>query len=292
MLAFKIALAVLFVISGGAVTHPRIKPYLTSHTWLQFVAWAIAVLGSVYFVVGLFSDVDGAITRIYQRATIGQFIDRNYSIAACDKSISRECVKYGGVFGDTVALAKIRACKDLELFPSSSPSLRWISLWITNIYSYAPGGDGPGGGLISDVLKVGGWGDWYFSLIKFELPVKKEMDFAGVLLFVNPDEQETIPLYIDRIIEQWKWDLTSKHVWWKDRPGGFPIISEALPPPQNTHWYVVEITRLYNQWVKGTANYGFQIRPATNYGSSIRFASNLEKDKSKIPYVILCPQNR
>ncbi len=67
-----------------------------------------------------------------------------------------------------------------------------------------------------------------------------------MLLFVHPDEQETIPLFVDRIIEPWKWDLSVKHVWWKDRPGGFPIISEALPPPHQTHWYVIEITPLYN----------------------------------------------
>ena len=143
--------------------------------------------------------------------------------------------------------------------------------------------------MIDDVLKVGGWGDWYFSLIRFVLPEKKELSFAGVLLFVQPDEQETIPVFVDRIIEQWKWDLSVKHVWWKDRPGSFPIISEALPPPHQTHWYVVEITRLYNQWVTGTAgNFGFQLRPATNYGSIIRFASNLTNDQTKIPYVVLC----
>lgn len=289
MVAFKVILALLFVISGGAIATPRIKAYLRKHAWLQITAWAIAALSGLYFVVGLFSDVDGALTWAYRRLTIGPYTDRDYSVAECDNSVTKACVTHGGAFGDVGALNKIRACKNLELVPSSAPSLGWKSLWITNVYSYAPGGGGPGGGLIDDVLKVGGWGDWYFSLIKFDLPARNEMNFAGVLLFAHHDEQETIPLYVDRIIEQWKWDLTTGHVWWKDRPGGFPILPESLPPPQKTHWYVIEITKLYNQWANGNAgNYGFQIRPATNYGSIIRFANNLSADKSKIPRLVLC----
>jgi hypothetical protein len=38
-------------------------------------------------------------------------------------------------------------------------------IWTTSVYSYAPGGAGPGGGLADDVLKVGGWGDLYYSLL-------------------------------------------------------------------------------------------------------------------------------
>lgn len=283
-------LLTIFVVSGGAFALPGIKRYVKRHPWLQRAAWAVAALAGIYFIAGLFGDVDGALVWGYRRLTIGRYIDRDYSIAECDKGITGKCVRYGGAYGDAAAVAKIRACKNLELIPSTSPPLRWSSLWITNIYSFAPGGGGPGGGLIEDILKVGGWGDWYFSLIKFELPERKEMSFAGVLLYVHPDEQETIPLFVDRIIEPWKWDLSATHVWWKDRPGGFPIIPEALPPPRKTHWYVVEITSLYNQWVKGSAgNFGFQIRPATNYGSITRFASNLSGDKTRIPYVVLCP---
>lgn len=292
MLTLKYILVVIFIVSGGAITLPGVKEYLEKHRWLHWAAMIVTFIGGIYLFIGFFADIDSGIQWGYRRITIGPYIDRDYSITACDKAVTRKCVQYGGAFGDAAALAKIRACEDLRLIPASDPSLRWHSLWITNVYSYAPGGGGPGGGLINEVLKVGGWGDWYFSLIKFALPQKKRMSFAGVLLFVQADEQETIPLFVDRIIERWKWDLSTGHVWWRDRPGGFPIISEALPPPHKTHWYVVEITKLYNQWVIGKAgNFGFQIRPSTNYGSIIQFTNNIAKDKTKIPYVLLCPQN-
>lgn len=114
-----------------------------------------------------------------------------------------------------------------------------------------------------------------FSLIKFKLPAKNsDAVFAGVMLLVQNYEQETVPLYVDRIIDPWKWDLT-KQIWWKDRPGGFRVISERYPAPHKLHWYVVEITRLYKQWDSGAiGNFGFQIRPSSNYGSILRFTNN------------------
>src|ERR1700730_19408456 len=42
-------------------------------------------------------------------------------------------------------------------------------IWTTSVYSYAPSGGGPGGGLADQYLKVGGWGDLYYSLIQFDL---------------------------------------------------------------------------------------------------------------------------
>jgi hypothetical protein len=275
--------------SGGSIALPQVKDHLEKHRWLHWTAMVVAFVGGVYLFISLFVDVNSSVNWAYERITIGPYIDRNYSVSRCDQTPSRACVQYGGVFGEVTALAKIRKCGAFELLPSSQPQLHWTSLWITNIYSFAPGGGGPGGGLIDDVLKVGGWGDWYFSLVKFELPSKTHMNFAGVLLFVQPDEHETVPLFVDRLIEPWKWDLT-KHIWWRDRPGGFPIVTDALPAPEKTHWYVVEITKLYNQWVNGEAgNFGFQIRPSTNYGSFNIFSNNLAADQTKIPFLVLCP---
>jgi hypothetical protein len=284
----KTVFLLLFIASGGAVSHPKIKRYLKKYKLLRRAAVVMATISAIYLVAEIFIDFDGYAKRLYQRITIGPYLDRNFSIAECDHGLTISCIKYGGLYGDTSALFKIRDCQRLKLLSSADPSLNWVSLWITNVYSFTPGGGGPGGGLVDDVLKVGGWGDWYFSLIKFEIPLKTELSFAGLLLFVRDDEQETVPLYIDRIIERWKWDF-SQHIWWKDRPGGFPVVSEALPPPQKTHWYVIEITKLYNQWSSGViGNFGMQIRPATNYGSIITFVNNMAQDRGKIPQLLLC----
>jgi hypothetical protein len=284
-------LGALFLAGGTTFPHPKVERYIKRHPRLRALALFMTGVAALYFIAGLFVDVEDKFIWLYQRVTIGPYLNREYSLSECDKRLDIRCIRYGGTYGDAGATLKIRNCGNLRLLPSSDPSLNWVSLWITNIYSYAPGGGGPGGGLINDVLKVGGWGDWYFSLVKFGLPTKNtEMNFAGVLLYVHDDEQETIPLFVDRIIEPWKWDLT-QHIWWKDRPGGFPIVTEALPPPEKTHWYVVEITRLYNQWNSGAiGNFGFQIRPASNYGSIVQFTNNLASDKSRAPHLLLCPK--
>lgn len=289
MSVIKIILLLFFLISGGAIRHPTISSYLQKHKWLRASAMSVALTGGIYLFVGIFVDIDYGLTWVYYRLTIGPYLDRSYSISDCDNGLNISCIKHGGVHGEDLALAEIRECRDLRLFHSSSPKLKWQGLWITNIYSYAPGGGGPGGGLVNDVLKVGGWGDWYHSLIKFEPPIRAEMDFVGVLLFTNADEHETVPILIDRIIERWKWDF-NKQIWWKDRPGGLPIVKTALRAPEKEHWYVIEITKLYNLWIRGRAiNYGFQIRPHSNYGSFISFASHLTKDKTKSPHLVLCP---
>jgi hypothetical protein len=287
-----VILAFLIFASGGSLIHPKTQDYLQKHPYLRRAATFMGIVAALYFIAGLFVDVENSTVWFYQRVTIGRYLDREYSIGECDRRLNIDCIRYGGSYGDAGALAKIRRCPNLTLLPSTRPSLNWTSLWITNIYSYAPGGGGPGGGLLNEVLKVGGWGDWYFTLIKFDLPTQTvPMIFAGVLLFAEDGEHETIPLFVDRIIERWKWDLT-QHIWWNDRPGSFPVITDALPAPKKTHWYMVEITRLYNQWSTGTiGNFGFQIRPASNYGSFVQFTNNLAMDKTKVPHLLLCPQS-
>jgi hypothetical protein len=52
----------------------------------------------------------------------------------------------------------------VELTPS-------MDIWTTSVFSYDPDThfDGIGGGLNDDRLIVGGWGDWYYSLLQFDL---------------------------------------------------------------------------------------------------------------------------
>jgi hypothetical protein len=162
---------------------------LRKHPRLEKSAWAVVGIGGIYLFAVLLGVVDNPVKSAYQRVTAGKYVDRNFSIAECDRQLTATCAKYGGVSGQADTLAKMLACPKLTLLPSSRPELKWTSLWITDTYSYAPGGGGPGGGLLDADLKVGGWGDWYFSLIKFELPTKNvEVGFAGVLLFVQDDQ--------------------------------------------------------------------------------------------------------
>ncbi len=211
------------------------------------------------------------------------------AIQACNVAFALRCAQEGGAFGASDTLARVRSCKDHRLFLSDDASLSWKDIWTTSVFSFQPSGGGPGGGLDDDVLKVGGWGDWYFTLIKFTLPAQQRRPaFAAIALFSKDNEGASVPLAIDRIIHRWDFPKGGT-LWWKDRPGHRAITTDPLPAPRREQWYLVEITDLVHEWLdQKTENNGVQIRPAHDFGSFVVFASSDAADKRKIPRLLLC----
>jgi hypothetical protein len=216
-------------------------------------------------------------------------IDSVAATRACGAEFTPRCAQQGGVFGSNEALTGLRSCKGPQVVVSDEASLRWKDVWTTSVYSYAPGGGGPGGGLDNDELKVGGWGDWYFSLIQFDLPaLQRRPTFAAIALYSKRDEAASVPLALDRVIQRWDFPRGDR-LWWKDKPGARAISVEPLPAPRQEQWYVIELTNLVQEWFDGkSTNFGIQIRPYSNYGSVVVFVSSDAPDKSKIPRLIFC----
>jgi hypothetical protein len=208
---------------------------------------------------------------------------------ACGAEFTPRCAQQGGAFGSNEALTGLRSCKGPQVVVSDEASLRWKDVWTTSVYSYAPGGGEPGGGLDNDELKVGGWGDWYFSLIQFDLPaLQRRPTFAAIALYSKRDEAASVPLALDRVIQRWDFPKGDR-LWWKDKPGARSISAEPLPAPRQEQWYVIELTNLVQEWFDGkSTNFGIQIRPHSNYGSVVVFVSSDAPDKSKIPRLIFC----
>ncbi len=140
-------------------------------------------------------------------------------------------------------------------------------IWTTSVYCYCPGGGGPGGGLDNDLLRVGGWGDEYYSLVQFDLSNSPwPADVAELHLYCFHQENPT-EMYLDRITESWDWRTQGTgpdrlRLWWEDRPAALQWEALSLPAPVVGQWYVLDITELYNAWKVGTyPNYGLQLRP-------------------------------
>ncbi len=73
-------------------------------------------------------------------------------------------------------------------------------IWVTNVYSYSGKGGGPGGGLDNYELRVGGWGDSYYSLIQFDLTNMPISAKSAKLYLYNAANQGTpTGMYLDRI---------------------------------------------------------------------------------------------
>ena len=145
-------------------------------------------------------------------------------------------------------------------------------IWTTSVYSYAPQGGGPGGGLDSEELVVGGWGDLYYSLIQFDLSNRpRHARTVHLELFCFTQRGiGTTAIYVDRITGQWDWQTQGtgsdhQRLWWADRPPAEQLTSISQPQPAPTvgQWFVIDITDLYNKWQDGTyPNFGVQLRPA------------------------------
>ena len=165
--------------------------------------------------------------------------------------------------------------------------LGWKDIWTTSVYSFQPGGGGPGGGKDDEVLKVGGWGDWYFTLIWFGMPsTGHKPQFAAIALYSKDNEDASVPLAVDRIIHRWDFPKGGT-LWWKDRPGHRAITTDPLPAPKREQWYIIDITLIVKDWLDGKAeNFGIRLRPSHQFGSFVIFASSDEPDKTKIPRLI------
>jgi lysophospholipase L1-like esterase len=163
----------------------------------------------------------------------------------------------------------------------NAPGAVGKDIWTTSVYSYAPGGGGPGGGLDDDGLRVGGWGDIYHSLLQFDLTgLPQNAASVRLELFSFGSGQGTpTQLYLDRITAPWDWRIQGtgsdrERLWWADRPNASLWSTGALPAPQVGQWYSIDITELYNAWKAGTyPNYGVQLRPVSTDNKWAHFYS-------------------
>lgn len=166
-------------------------------------------------------------------------------------------------------------------------------IWTTNIYSYATGGGGPGGGLDNEWLRVGGWGDKYYSLIEFDLTYMPKAAQSAKLELFSP-RRGTTRIHLDRIAQFWDWKTQGtgsdrERLWWADRPAATQWMSSSLPAPTAGQWYHIDITDLYNAWQNSTyPNYGVQLRPVSNNNQWSEFySSDYLADPSLRPKLVL-----
>lgn len=157
------------------------------------------------------------------------------------------------------------------------------------MYSYAPGGGGPGGGLNDDQLQVGGWGDLYYSLLQLDLSGLPNHANAVVLRLYNNDRRPfPTGMYLDRIDQPWSW---VDRLWWADKPATTQWRANSLPDPALNAWYEIDITDLYNGWKSGAfPNYGLQLRPTQNNNNFNSFySSDYLVDPTLRPMLLITP---
>lgn len=131
-----------------------------------------------------------------------------------------------------------------------------MDTWYGSVYNTSSMHDGN--------LRVGGWGDEYNSLIRFDLSgLPLTATQAVVWLYAHPAGGTPIGINWYRNTTQWH----TGSVTWNTRPST-ALLGSTNAPATIPGWYGVIFTTQYNQWRSGstaTPNYGLTMRPlATN----------------------------
>ncbi len=159
------------------------------------------------------------------------------------------------------------------------------SIWTTSVYSYAHDG-GPGGGLDNDQLRIGGWGDEYWSLLQFDLSSDPKHADRAILQLYNEDINATpTPFDVYVIDQDWGW-ARGDRLWWRDRPTEMHRVL-SVSAPQSNSWVSIDITDVYNNWQSGTPNYGIALRPLYTNNNFDRFRSSKFADETYRPKLLI-----
>ena len=187
--------------------------------------------------------------------------------ATCNDTLDNDCDSFADLAdGD---------CLSSQIIIQPDPT-EGRDVCITSVYY--------GGGFDSYYIRVGGWADWYYSLIKFDLNgLPSNVTSATVYLYSFYDGHTYRPsMYLDRTTSIW-----DENTIWNNRPDFINI--GTLPPPTLDSWYVIDITDLYNAWKDGTyINNGIQLRPTNNNDAMNAFySSDYMDDPSLRPKLVI-----
>ena len=207
-------------------------------------------------------------------------------------------------FEDLIYAAAISLDRETLISIQPGPA-QGKDIWTTNVYSFAPGGGGPGGGLNDDTLRVGGWFDEYRSLLQFDLTsatLPQQPTSVVLRLFDGTAQgQSTTAMTLFRITAFWDWTTQGTgsdllRLWWADQPSAVQVgatssRSSILPAPVVGQSYDIDITDLYLFWkANPTQNFGLELRPTfTDNRWNIFYSSDYLADPTKRPQLIITP---
>lgn len=137
-------------------------------------------------------------------------------------------------------------------------------VWLSSAYY--------GGGQDNDHLRVGGWGDYYYGLIKFDisgLPPVASSAKIKLYAYPFPDTRfSPTSMYLDLVTSSW-----NEQTKWSARPSYSNL--GTIPVPSLDAWYEIDVTDLYNAWQSGQYdNFGIQLRPTSNNAKMSSFYSS------------------
>jgi uncharacterized protein YjdB len=153
-------------------------------------------------------------------------------------------------------------------------------VWITSIYDYDDDY-----GVDNEKLWIGGWGDQYWSLLRFDvsqLPAGVTSAKIQLFCYDDGDGYPNVSMHLDRVTEPW-----DEETGWHTQPS-FEFEGN-LSKPVDGFWSEIDITEMYKNWKTGVyPNYGIQLRPTRNSMERNAFySSDYIDDPSLRPKLVL-----
>ena len=129
-------------------------------------------------------------------------------------------------------------------------------VWITSVFSY-----NDNFGVNDESLQVGGWGDLYYSLLRFDITSLPPVASSAKLVlqpFSRGDASRPVTMMLYRATAPW-----TEESGWFDQPSA--EVEQQLPAPVAGSPFTIDITSLYNRWRSGAMpNFGLELRPTSN----------------------------
>ena len=155
-----------------------------------------------------------------------------------------------------------------DIWRNPAPYPVGMDTWFGTVYSQTAQHD--------NRLRVGGWGDMYNTLLRFDLSGLPQTATSAYLWLYAINEGAPTNINWSLIGKQWQ----SKTVSTFD----FPLPSNVLyfagttTAPTPGLWYKVGITGIYNAWRSSATykNYGLYLAPVSNNNNYSSFASSLQ----------------
>ncbi len=151
-----------------------------------------------------------------------------------------------------------------------------MDTWYGSVYNTTSQHDGK--------MQVGGWGDEYDSLARFDLSgLPLTATQAVIWLNAYPRGDGSTPTEIKWYQNTSQWHTGS--VSWSTQPSGTYLGWTSAP---GTGWYGVNITTQYNQWRSGntaTPNFGLTLKPYFNNNRFDMFRGSGYGTASERPYI-------
>lgn len=143
-----------------------------------------------------------------------------------------------------------------------------------------------------DQLAIGGWADYYYTYLKFEMDhLPDSVENATIRLWAPNFSLTTAysaswhntSMNLERVTEEWSEETTV----WSNQPNVVQI--ETIPQRSgDLRWYEIDITDLYNDWGAGSfENYGIRLTPTSNTAVANPFLSSDHADVDHRPQLVL-----